>query len=442
MPLDLRAHRLCLWVLTPLVALFGVVTPPFCVAQPVPSLASSDPVVTGLMQGFPPPHDKTVRLSNLLVFPNIRWAYQHMRELGPTTAIRRAASAPSVLRETPVDLDDLRLDDGQGQVMTLQAWQQATFTDALLILHRGDLVYERYAGGMGPRHPHALNSLGKSLVGLLACQLMLEGRLDASAPITRYLPELRGSAWADATVQQTLDMTTHVVYDEDFSQPDAAVYQYLRAAGLLPATAAATQASGVLAFLATLAPGGQHGDRFRYKSVDTEVMAWLLQRVTGQRLSDLISERLWEPIGASEDAYVWTDPVGSEVGSVGISATARDLLRLGEMLRHDGRYQNRQILDPRVTVELRRGASPEKFLAGGQLQRRGYAYHDYWWIPHDGDASLEAKGLNGQHLYINPVAEVVLVKFSSHPVPNTLHTHAIDRAAFDAISRALRQRLP
>lgn len=420
-----------------------LLVPALGLAQPRLQLRSpeaSDPVALGLMQGFPPATDKTVRLANVLTFPNARWAYQHMRELGPTTTVRRGDGPPSALSLAPLELDELRLDDGEGNVLNLYDWQRSTYTDALLILHRGRVVYERYDAGMKPWLPHALNSLSKSLVGLLARQLILEGRIDASALVVRYLPELQGSAWADATVQQTLDMTTGVRYEEDFGNPASGVFQYLIAAGLVPPPAGHAGPSSLLAYLPTVGKSSEHGERFQYKSVDTEVMSWLLQRVTGQRLSDLLSERLWMPLGAGEDAYVWTDGGGAEVASVGISATARDLARLGEMLRSGGRAQGRQILDPRVIAELRKGGDPGKFKAAGQLPRAGYSYHDYWWVAHDGDGSFEAKGLNGQHLHVNPAAEMVLVKFSSHPVPNTLHTHKLDRSAFEAIAQALRAR--
>jgi hypothetical protein len=97
------------------------------------------------------------------------------------------------------------------------------------------------------------------------------------------------------------------------------------------------------------------------------------------------------------------------------------------------------VLAPAVVAELRKGADPEKFKAAGQPTRAGYSYHNFWWIPHDLDGSFEAKGLNGQHVHVNPAAELVVVKLSSHPVPNTAFTHAVDRKAFAAIAQALRQ---
>lgn len=405
----------------------------------LPPPQATDPIALKLMQGFPPPPDKTVRLANVLQYPNARWAFHHMRELGPTAAVWRGAGTPSALPQAARDLDVIRFDDGGGQQVGLTDWQRDTYTDALLVLHRGRIVYERYAAGMQPRQPHALWSLSKSLTGLLAAQLIHEGRIDPSAPVTRYLPEVKDSAWGDATVQQTLDMTTGVQYDEDFARPGSGIFQYLIAGGLLPAPASYSGARSMLAYLPTVAKAGEHGTGFQYKTVDTEVIGWLLQRVTGQRLDELLSQRLWQPLGAGEDGYVWVDGSGAQLASVGVGATARDLSRLGEMLRLQGRFNGREVLAPAVVAELRKGGDVEKFKAAGQTMRAGYSYHDFWWIPHDADGSFEAKGLNGQHVHVNPAAELVVVKLSSHPVPNTAYTHVQDRRAFAAIAAALRE---
>lgn len=408
-------------------------------ALQLPPPQATDPVALQIMQGFPPPPDKTVRLANVLQYPNARWAFHHMRELGPTAAIWRGAGPASALTKAAHTLgDDVRWDDGKGGALTLADWQRNTYTDALLVLHRGRVVYERYDAGMQPWQPHALWSMSKSLTGLLATQLIHEGRIDPAAPVARYLPELKDSAWGDATVQQTLDMTAGVQYDEDFAKPGSGIFQYLIAGGLVPAPAAYPGPRAVLAYLPTVKKAGEHGAGFQYKTVDTEVIGWLIQRVTGQRLDQLMSERLWGPLGAGEDGYVWADGSGTQLASVGVGATARDLARLGEMLRLQGRFNGREVLAPAVVAELRKGADPEKFKAAGQPVRAGYSYHNFWWVPHDRDGSFEAKGLNGQHLHVNPAAELVVVKLSSHPVPNTAFTHVQDRQAFAAIAQALR----
>jgi CubicO group peptidase (beta-lactamase class C family) len=318
--------------------------------------------------------------------------------------------------------------------------KKATYTDGLLVLHRGRVVYEKTYAGMQAANTHALWSVSKSIAGVLATDMIQQGLIEAQAPVSRYLPELKDTAWGDATVQQTLDMTTGARYSENFADPTAGVYRYLNATGLVPGPAGDTGPRSTLEYLKTVQKDGEHGAAFGYKSVDTEVIGWLLQRVTGKSFAVLVSERLWQPMGAQEDGYVWVDPSGAQVSSIGVGASLRDLGRLGELLRQGGRANGKQVLLPATVAELRKGADPEKFKAANQPMRAGYSYHNHFWIPHDADGTFEAKGVNGQHIHVNPAAELVIVKLSSHPVPNTAFTHTLDRRAFAAIATALRQR--
>jgi len=239
-------------------------------------------------------------------------------------------------------------------------------------------------------------------------------------------------------VQQTLDMTTGVAYSENFRDPNSGIFQYLYAAGLVPAPSTYAGPRTLPDLLVTLKKQGEHGAGFRYKTVDTEVMGWLLQRVTGKSYATLLSERLWRRIGAQDDAYVWVDPNGTQLTSIGFNATLRDLGRVGETLRLSGRSNGRQVIPESVIAEIRKGGDAEKFKANGQAMRSGYSYHNQWWIPHDRDGTFEMKGLNGQHMHINPAAELVVIKLSSHPAGDTSLTHNLDRRAFAAIAAALR----
>jgi CubicO group peptidase (beta-lactamase class C family) len=405
--------------------------------QPPPP-ESTDPVKLELMKGFPPPADKVVRLSTVLKFPNGRWAFHHMRELGPTVQVWRGDDKPSIAREALQDLGPLRFEDDKGAQVMLADWQRTTFTDGLLVLHKGAVVYQKHYAGMAAHEPHALWSMSKSFTGLLATLLIKDGLIDPSALVTKYLPELKDSAWADATVQQTLDMTTGVAYSENFRDPSSGIFQYLHAAGLLPAPPSYAGPRTIPELLVTLKKDGEHGVGFKYKTVDTEVIGWLLQRVTGKSFSALMSERLWSRIGAQDDGYVWVDPIGTQITSVGFSATLRDLGRVGEMMRTAGRFNGRQVIPESVIAEIRKGGDVEKFKANGQAMRSGYSYHNQWWIPHDRDGSFEMKGLNGQHMHINPASELVIIKVSSHPAGDTSLTHNLDRRAFAAIAAAMR----
>ncbi len=149
-------------------------------------------------------------------------------------------------------------------------------------MHKGAVVYERYYSGMQAHVPHVLWSMTKSFTGLLAALAVHEGKLDPKAKISHYLPELAESAWGDATVQQTLDMTTGVRYSEDFANPKAEIFQYLISNGLVPAPASYPGPRTMLAFLKGLPKDGEHDTGFAYKSVDTEVLGWLLQRTSAR----------------------------------------------------------------------------------------------------------------------------------------------------------------
>ena len=411
-----------------------------CTAGAQPSLPppqSTDPVAMQLMQGFPPAPGKVVQLANLLRYPNSRWGFHHLRELGPTAQVWRGAAVPAPLPSETRALDDLAFDGPGSRRLTLLDWQRETYADALLVLHRGRVVYERYHAGMQPQQQHALWSMTKSFTGLLTAQLVHEGRIDAQAPIARYLPELRDSAWGDATVRQALDMTVSARYKEDFSDPASGIWQYIRAGGLQPSPPGYAGAKNLAELLPTIAREGTHGEAFRYKTADTEVLGWLVQRVTGQSYAQLLSDRIWKPLRAQEDGYLWLDPNGMALTSVGLNATAGDLARFGEMMRQGGRFNGRQVIAREVVDDIRRGGDPEKFKAAGQTARAGYSYRGQWWIPHDASGTFEAKGLYGQHIHINPSAELVVVKLSSHPLGETIGTHGVDRAAFAALAAAV-----
>lgn len=405
----------------------------------LPPPESTDPVALEIMKGFPPPPEKIVSLGNLLKYPNSRWGFQHIRELGPTANVWRGKAAVSPLPQAAHQLGNIEFRDNSGKQVSLAEWQKNTYTDGLLVLHKGKIVYQQYYSGLRAETPHALWSLSKSFTGLLSVMLIQENKLDPNAKVSQYLPELVNTAWGDATVQQTLDMTTSAQYREVFSDPKSEIFQYLFAGGILPSPSGYAGPKTIYDFLKTVKKDGEHDIGFKYKSVDTEVMGWVLSRITGKTFAELVSEKIWSQIGAEEDGYVWVDPTGTALSSIGLNATLRDLGRLGETLRMEGRIDGRQAFPKAVIAEIRKGADREKFKASGQAVRAGYSYHDFWWIPHDADGTFEAKGLNGQHIHINPAAELVIVKLSSHPIGDTGFTHDIDRKAFEAIAVAVRR---
>lgn len=181
------------------------------------------------MQGFPPAADKRVTKQNAFELPNLRWALRNARAMTPTTGIRRAPSPLALPVGEPAALDQLRFTIGE-QSLSLPEYLRATFTDGFIVLHRGKLVYERYLDSFAPEQAHIWASMTKSVTGLLAASLIAEGKLSPASKLSSYVPELAGTPFGEATLQQNLDMQVEAVYPAKVP-PDIGLFA---AAGIVP----------------------------------------------------------------------------------------------------------------------------------------------------------------------------------------------------------------
>lgn len=407
-----------------------------------PDAITTDPVTLGWMRGAPPPADKLVRHADMthMAFPRTRWAFAHQRQLMPTTRVWRGAAGPGTLPQAlRQDLDAVRFTPmGASQAMTWSESLQANFTDAIVVLHQGRVVYERYFGVMAPHAVHIAMSVTKSYTGTLAAMLVHEGALDELAPVTRYVPELAHSAFAHATVRQVMDMVTNLRYSEDYTDPNADIQHFIRAIGLLPRAADYSGPVTTCQFLQTVAAAGPHGQAFTYKTVNTDVLGWMLRRVTGQSLGELLSERIWQKIGAQEDASLIVDSEGTEFAGGGLSATVRDMARFGETMRLGGHFNGQQIVPTAVVEDIQRGADPTHFVSAGFHTLPGASYRSMWWVTHNADGAYMARGVHGQGIYINPKAEVVIARFASHPMAGNVHLDPTTLPAYQSLCDHLR----
>ena len=402
---------------------------------------ASDPVALGWMKGSPPPLAKRIRFEDdeILGFPQIRWSLSHMRELVPTAPVWRGTGAASdrgaISRGREAALDELTFDDLSGRRHTWADSLAQTYTDGILVMYRGMRIYERYFGALEPHRPHACFSITKSYAATLAATLIHEGILDEDKRVPHYLPEMAGTAYEDATLRQVLDMQIGVLYSEDYADPRAQIWDYSRAGGLRTRRADYTGPSNYYEYLVTLRKSGKHGEVFDYKTVNTEVMCWVMHRASGIGLADMLSQRIWSRIGCEEDGYLAVDSIGVPMGGGGLSATLRDLSRFGELLRCEGAWAGRQVIPAAVVADIRRGADPAKFTGYALLP--GYSYRNMWWVSHNPLGMFEGRGIHGQRLYIAPGAEVVIARFCSHPVATSEANDSITLPAFAALCRWL-----
>src|SRR5215472_15942055 len=199
--------------------------------------------------------------------------------------------------------------------------------------------------------PRPLMSVSKSIVGCVAAILADRGLLDPEAKVTAYVPETVSSGYAGATVRNLLDMRTGVAFRETYTALDADVRVMERSLGWRPALPG--DPAGAYPYLATLGSAGPHGGEFCYRSADTDMLGWVCERVSGTRMADLISALIWQPIGAERDAEITCDPLGSAIHDGGISATARDLARFGQMILDDGRARGGRVVPATWLADVR-----------------------------------------------------------------------------------------
>ncbi len=408
------------------------------VAADLPDAAQSDPVALGWMVGSPPPPEKTIRFADgsFYKFPQSRWTFSHWREVFPTRNVSRGEGPVSALPPgKAADLDRLTfMPLGGEKTMTWEESLGANYTDAIVVLHRGKIVYEKYFPILPANRQHIAFSVTKSFIGTLGAMLVAEGKLDPGATVARYIPELADSGFGDATVQQVLDMTTAIDHSEDYADPNSNFLLYARAAGMMPSPPGYSGPTSIYDFLRGVARKGTHGTEFHYRSPNTDVVGWLIARVTGKSPDAVLEERIWSQLGAEGDAHIGLDRHGTASAAGGFSTRLRDLARFGEMIRRGGSFNGRQIVPASVVEGIRGGASREAFAFGGYKTLPGWSYRNQWWISHDDHGAFMARGIHGQAIYIDPKAEMVIARYASHPKAGNMNLDPTSLPAYRAVA--------
>ncbi|WP_232850023.1 serine hydrolase domain-containing protein [Bowmanella yangjiangensis] len=406
-----------------------------------PDARQSDPAKLGWMVGSPPPADKILRFDDgsYFRFPQMRWSVSNFRQLMPTVNVSRGIGNPSPLKaKLRDDLDEVQFTPiGRTSAMTWQASLLENYTDGILVMHKGTVVYERYFGVLTPQGQHAAMSVTKTFVGTLAALLVAEGKLIPERKVSEYVPELEASAFGSATVRQVMDMTTGIRFSEDYADPNAEVWAHAAAGNPLPKPADYQGPRSYYDFLKTVTDEGKHGTAFHYRTANTDVLGWILARVTGKHVAQLLSERIWQKMGMEQDAYMSVDSIGTPFAGGGLNLGLRDLARFGETIRNDGYFNGQQILPKSVIADIRKGASQTDFAAAGYALLKGWSYRNMWWVTHNAHGAFMARGVHGQALYIDPKAEMVIARFASHPVAGNAANDPISLAAYQALAEHL-----
>jgi CubicO group peptidase (beta-lactamase class C family) len=360
-----------------------------------------------------------------------RWSFQHVREILPTAEVLRGNGPVRALPRDEQKLDALPVCGVDGQAATLATLLEQTYSDGFLVLKRGAIAYERYFNGMEESTLHLSQSVAKSFTGALAGILVDRGLIDPDAQITDVLPELQSTAYRGATIQHVLDMASGVRFTEDYTDPWSDMGRADVASGWKPVPPGNEPNSwpptmfDLILTLKTLERA--HGDRFTYRSIETDVLAFVLERAKGQRLPQLMSEEVWQTLGMERNANMTVDPAGYALADGGLNACLRDYGRFGQMILEHGAG-----IVPANWIEATRTGDHELFGEPYTAVLPDGAYRNQFWIEDSTTRNLMARGVFGQLIHIDFARQTVVVKLSSWPdFVNPVWT----RTTLDAVRR-------
>ena len=336
--------------------------------------------------------------------------FRNIDRLFPTRLVRRGATAQTF----PVrmqSLTDFRVNTNNSSydvydVLSLNR------VSGLLILHRGEIVFEQYLLGNDEHTRWMSMSVVKSITATLIGAAIRDGYIDSiDDPIVRYLPRLRDSAYDGVTIRQLLQMSSGVAWNETYTDPASDRRRMLEAQ-------IGQQPGAILDLMAALPRAAEPGTRWNYSTGETHVVGALLQAAIDQPLADYLSEKIWSTAGMQADANWWLEsPGGLEVGGSGLSATLRDYARFGQFMLDDGVIDGERVLPEGWVAE-----ASSRQLVGGERVDYGYM----WWPLHG--QSYSAIGIFGQFVFVDPDKQLVVAMWSAQPKP--LDRHGVDEYAF------------
>lgn len=375
--------------------------------------------MSGLMKDFPPREGHQVTLANWRLAPFNQWAFHHVREIVPTASIDNEPSAVSALDHAPRDLSGITIEGHDGNV-SLSKFLEKTDTDALVVLHKGKLVYEIYRHGMTAATPHILMSVSKSVLGIITGIAIADGALSEDDPVERHLPEMAKTGFAGASVRDLLDMRVGVTFDENYLTTTGPIIDYRKATNWNPLQSGDT-VSDLRSFFSTLKQtDGPHNGDFHYISPNSDLLGWVIERATGERFSDYMSRVLWQPMGAEYPAYLTVDRLCAPRTAGGICTTARDLARLGRLLTGDGHRDGRQIIPPSWIIDIQDNGDTPAWNNGNfadMFPNLPMHYRSKCYVVRGDTPMIFGLGIHGQYLFVDRAREVVIAKMSSQDIP-------------------------
>ena len=383
-----------------------------------------------VMDGFPPSRESQVTFSNYRQHPFSQWSFRNAGAPMHILMMPRSGAVHAFKESQDAAIGKSISTDTEGNSKTFESMFKDNYANGVIVIKNNTVLYEKYWNGLSRDYQHLLFSCSKSIASSAFGILVEQKKIDLSASPAQYIPELKGSAFERATIQDVLNMSTALGYQENYVDTASFYYKYYGAAAntrFVPGEAdsdpTTTPVLGVYDFLikkAYINEALEPGVKFEYSSANVDVISWMISKLSGEPYHDFIRENIWAKIGAEHDAYITVDRAYTAVATGGINTTLRDAALFGQLILNRGSIDGKQII-PRTWVDetLKLTTNDKERYGRNDVYVKAkmpwIGYKNYWWILDETKGEYAAVGIHGQVIYINRSANMVIAYFSSQP---------------------------
>tara|TARA_B100001057_G_scaffold114836_1_gene113279 strand:+ start:19100 stop:20299 length:1200 start_codon:yes stop_codon:yes gene_type:complete len=294
----------------------------------------------------------------------------------------------------------------EGEEKNLEEYLEYFRSDGMLVLHNDEIVYENYWLGNNESKKHISWSVAKSFISALIGIAVEEGLIDSlDDPVTKYLDDFKGTGYEDVSIKDILQMSTGVLFNEDYADYNSDINRFGRAIAT---------GTSMRDFSKTLTREREPGTYMHYVSINTQVLGFLLQKVTNKTISEYLYEKIWDPLGMEDSAYFILDDVNDELALGGLNATLRDYAKFGLLYLQKGRWNNDQIISEKWIEDSHKTDGDHLIPGVRNTSSNPWGYGYQWWVPGFPDTDFTASGVYNQYIYVDPISKIVIAKTSSN----------------------------
>ena len=360
-----------------------------------------------------------INLNNWRTHPYNRIAFSNIEKILPTSIIKKGINSVRFKNKFE-DLKSLTFLNKYKEHQSLKEYLKKNFTDMFLVIKKGNKVFEWFSENQNSNKSHILFSISKSLTGLIAGVLIEKRLIDESKNITFYIPEVKNSAYDNATIRNLLDMTVSSNFHEEYLDKSGLFNLYRQATGFNPRDK--DTKIGLKGFLKLIPKShNTHGNNYQYCSPNTDLLGWIIERVTNKKFSEFFSEEIFQKCNPNFNAFVTLDNEGSPRTAGGICMNINDLAKIAELVRCRGSLENNQIIKENTIARLidYKADYPWPSVERGRLFPKG-GYRSKWYQTGHKNKEICAIGIHGQWIWVDQIKEVSIVMFSSRKTPLSL----------------------